>query len=185
MKIDRFLAMFLFPVGLLLLFSCAGLEVSQSPIKAPEVKMISCLPSFAGSESISITPIFTISNPNSFLLEAVVDYNLEAEDKFLGKSALSSLFIPPNKTIEIKDTMVIPFRGWVGSEIFGGKSAREATMIVGPLWKGLGGQRPATVPEDAWNQIPEKKPLMRATGSVVGATEKGRELFRFTAESQE
>jgi hypothetical protein len=185
MKIDRFLAMFLFPVGLLLLFSCAGLEVSQAPIKAPEVKMISCLPSFAGSESISLTPIFTISNPNPFLLEAVIDYNLEASDKFLGRSALSSFFIPPNKTIEMKDTMIIPFKGWFTSELFSGKSAKEAGMIVGPLWKGLGGQRPASLPEDAWSQIPEKKPLMRATGSVVGSTEKGREMFRFTAETQE
>ncbi len=185
MKIQRFVIVSILAVAPWLLSSCAGVEVSQSSIRAPEVRMISCLPSFAGSESISLTPIFTISNPNPFLLELMMDYSLEAGDKFLGKSAFSSLFIPPNKSIEIKDTMVIPFKGWVGSEIFGGKSAKEATMIIGPLWKGLGGDRPTSLPEDVWKQIPGKTSVMRAKGTIVGATEKGREMFNFVSERQE
>jgi LEA14-like dessication related protein len=185
MKIHRFLAMSLYTIVLFLLSSCAGLEVTQGPIKAPEVKMISCLPSFAGSESISLTPIFTISNPNPFFLEVMMDYNLEIADKFLGKSGFSSLYIPPNKTIEAKDTMVIPFKKWIGSEIFAGKNPKEAMMIVGPLWKGLGGEQPSNFPEEAWKKIPEKNPVMRAKGSIIVATEKGRDIFNFVSEKQE
>jgi hypothetical protein len=84
MKIQRFVIISMLAVAPWLLSSCAGVEVSQSSIER-QSRMISCLPSFAGSESISLTPIFTISNPNPFLLELMMDYSLEAGDKFLGK----------------------------------------------------------------------------------------------------
>ncbi len=185
MKIQRYFVMFLCAILSSLLFSCAGFEVTQGPIKAPEVKMISCLPSFAGSESISLTPIFTISNPNHFFLEVMMDYDLETGDKFLGKSGFSSLYIPSNKTIEVKDSIVIPFKKWMGSEIFAGKNPKEAMMTIAPLWKGLGGGQPSSLPEEVWKKIPEIKPVMRAKGSIVGATEKSREMFKFVSEKQE
>ena len=185
MKIQKFFSGVLLAFVPFLIFSCLGKGVTKSAFKAPDANMVICLPSFAGSESISLTPIFKISNPNDFLVEVMMDYKLEAGNQFVGKSMVSTVFIPPNKTIEIKDTIVISFKASFVSEVFGGKSKKEAVMVVAPLWKSLGGKRPATLPEALWNKIPEKKPAMRARGSIFVAAEAGQEIFHFTTEWQD
>jgi hypothetical protein len=185
MKIQKNFAAVLLMVLSFLLFFSVGKATAKNTFKAPDVNMIICLPSFAGSESIFLTPMFTIRNSNNSLAEVRMDYTLEAGDQYLGKSTIPVLYIPPNKTIELKDAIVISFKPWFVSEVFGGKSKKEALMIVAPLWKSLGGKRPAAVPEELWNKLPDKKQTMRVTGSVFVATEGIQEICHFTSEWQD
>jgi hypothetical protein len=172
-------------VASLSLLSCMGRVASKNTTQVPEVNMVSCLPSFAGSESIALMPIFRVTNPNSFLIESVIDYNLETSGNFLGKSEIRDLHIPGQKTIEIKDTIVIPFNSWMAAEIFSGKSKEEAVRLVAPLWKSLKGQRPAALPEGVWNQLPEKQLKMRASGTVQVVNEPYRNAYHFESESED
>ncbi len=177
MKTRKSYYMALLPVVFLLLIFCIGKGIAKDGPMAPEVRVLTCLPSFAGSESISLTSNFTISNPNNALISIDFDYQLEAENQLLGKSMIPTVYVPPKHTIEVKNSIVIPFKGWFASIVISGKSKKEAVMIIAPLWKGLGGMRPAALPEALWDKIPAKNPAMKAKCSLAVNTEAGQSMF--------
>lgn len=154
----------------------------KATLKAPNVLMTVCLPSFVGSESITMKPIFNISNPNKSLIEVSLDYLLEVGGKQIGKSQVPKAFIPPNETIEINDAIVVPFKTWFAAEALSGKSPKEAILLIAPLWKGLGGLRPDLINEETWEKIPANKAGMLATGSVVVQMGGRQEIFHFISE---
>jgi LEA14-like dessication related protein len=161
--------------------SCAGEGVVRKTFKAPKIDMITCLPSFAGSESIALKPDFKIHNPNDFLVGVNVNYRLEVGGQFIGTSMISTVYIRPDDTIELKDTIIMPFMTWFAAELLSGKSKQEAVMLLGPRWKGLGAKRPQALPEDVWKELPDKKPEMTAEGSILVSTGSDREMFEFTS----
>ncbi|MBS3919317.1 MAG: LEA type 2 family protein [Deltaproteobacteria bacterium] len=155
----------------------------KATLKAPNILMIVCLPSFAGSESITLAPIFSISNPNKSLIKVSLDYLLEVGGKQIGKSQLPEAFIPPNGTIQINDAIVVPFRTWFAAEALSGKGPKEAILSIAPLWKGMGGLRPAPIiNEETWEKTPANKAGMLATGSVVIQVDGRKEIFYFISE---
>lgn len=151
-------------------------------LKAPKVVMIVCLPSFLGAESIAVEPLFSISNPNDSLIGVSLDYLLQVGGQNLGKSQVPKVFIPPKETIEIKGAFVVPFKAWFAAEALGGKGPKGAVMSVTPLWKGLGGLRPAILKEEIWKKIPARKAPLLATGSMVVEMGGASQVFNFTSQ---
>ena len=186
MKMHRLLIVIVLTVVPILIFAgCAKEQVSTAALEPADVSMTTCLPSFVGAESICLTPIFKISNPNNFLVGVDLEYSLEAGGQFVGKSQILRAYIPANGTVEVKDAIVIPFMAWFPEQIIGGKSPEEAMGLVAPIWKGLGGKRPAAVPEAVWDSLEVSKPAMVADGSIIVATETSQKLFLFTSQWQE
>jgi len=185
MKIKKFVIVACLAFLPFLLLSQAGDVGAKNAIKAPEVNLFACLPSFFGSESIVMKPTFTISNPNDFLIEIRMDYQLNAGEQIVGKAMLPALYIPANKTVEVIDACVLPFRLFFVEKLLAGKSKPESVEIVGKMWKSWSGKRPGAVPEDSWKKMSDKKPVMMATGAVIVFSEKGQQIFQFKSEWQE
>jgi len=185
MKTHKFVAAVLMVGISFLLLSGVGNGATKPDFEPPVVTMITCLPSFAGSESISLTPEFTITNPNDCLIGLTLDYKLKAGDQLVGTSMVPTLYVPAKGQVQVRDTVIMPFMAWFASELVSGKSKKEAVGIVAPLWKGLGAKRPAALPEELWKKLPDNKPAMTATGSVFITTESGQKMFRFTSEWQD
>jgi hypothetical protein len=145
--------------------------------QAPKVNMITCLPAFVGAESIVLKPTFKITNPNGHMISVSLDYQLTAETQLLGKSQLPDAYIPAGGAIEISDVLVIPFMSWFASEVLSGKSKKATVMAITPLWKGLGGKRPAAIKEGIWKKIPAKKASLVAAGSVITLMGESKDIF--------
>ncbi len=107
MKMKQYFIQTMLMIAFIFVFSLYPMTAVEAgpkaTLKAPNVLMIVCLPSFVGSESITMKPIFNISNPNKSLIEVSLDYLLEVGGKQIGKSQVPKTFIPPNETIEIND----------------------------------------------------------------------------------
>lgn len=186
MKMHRlFMVMVVTLTPILVFCGCAKEEVPTTALEPVDARMITCLPSFVGAESICLTPIFKINNPNDFLIGVDLEYSLEVEGQLVGKSQVPKVYVPANGTIEVRDAVVIPFMSWFAGEIVGGKSPTESIMLVAPIWKGLGGKRPAPVPEAVWDNLEISKPAIVADGSIVVATETSQKLFLVTMQWQE
>ena len=154
-------------------------------LEAPQVEMVFCLPSFLGEESIAVEPLLRINNPNDALIAVSLDYLLQVAGQNLGKAQVPKAFIPPKETIEIKGAFVVPFKTWFAAEALGGKGPKGAVMSVAPLWKGLGGLRPAILKKPIWEKIPAKKAPLVATGSMVVEMGGSSQVFNFTSQWQD
>jgi len=168
--------------GLILTTFCIFPPAALAGPQAPQVTMITCLPAFVGAESMVLKPTFQITNPNKDLISVSLDYQLTVENQLLGKSQLAEAYIPAGGSIEISDAMVIPFTSWFVTEVLAGKSKQEAVMAITPLWKGMGGQRPAAIEEPVWEKIPAKKAPLAAAGSVIVLMGESREIFQIKSE---
>ena len=170
---------------LMVLPGCAPEQPSTAPLDRADVTMISCLPSFVGAESICLTPLFSISNPNDFTIGLDLEYGLKVEGRLVGKSQLPRVYVPSGETIQVKDTIVVPFMGWLAGEAMGGKGIGGAMMVVAPLWKGLGGKRPAVAPEALWDTLEISKPAIVADASIIVSTETSQKVLRVSSRWQE
>lgn len=157
----------------------------QSALQAPQVRLVICLPTFLGAESIAVEPLLSVSNPNESLIAVNLDYKLQVGDQVLGKCQMPRAFIPANETIEIKGAFVVPFKSWFVSEALGGKGPKGGMMAVAPLWKGLGGLRPALIKEEIWEKIPAVKAPMSASGSLIVEAGDAQQVFPFKSEWKE
>ena len=164
---------------------CAPEEPPTAALEPADVTMTSCLPSFVGAESICLTPIFSISNPNDFMIGVDLEYGLEVEGELVGKSQVPKVYVPSGGTVEVRDAIVIPFMGWFAGAAIGGKPPAEAMMLVAPLWKGLGGKRPAAVPEALWDTLEISKPAIVADASIIVSTETSQKVLRVSSRWQE
>ncbi|MDY6881522.1 MAG: hypothetical protein V2J25_05620 [Desulfatiglans sp.] len=165
-----------------LLCSCSEKPIRPEAIQAPDVSMITCLPAFVGGESITLAPVFAITNPGDTLVGVTLNYQLDANKLLVGKSMTSKVYIPPHETVEVKDALVIPFKAWFASEALSGKGKKGAVMAVAPLWKGLGGERSPLLPEALWEKIPSKEVVLSAKGSAFVEAGPARKMFRFVSE---
>ena len=140
MKTNKITAMILIAIAPLLFMSCTGKALARGDLKGPEINMLICLPAFSGAESISLRPEFAISNPNDYMLRVSMAYKLWVGTQMVGTSMIPTIYIPPHETIELKDTIVIPFKAWFAGELVSGKSKKATVMTIVPLWKGMEGK---------------------------------------------
>ncbi len=170
---------------LMVFLGCAQEQPPTAPLEPADVTMTSCLPSFLGAESICLIPLFRISNPNDFMIGLDLEYGLKVEGRLVGKSQVPRVYVPSSGTTEVKDAIVIPFMGWFAGEAMGGKTPAEAMMVVAPLWKGLGGKRPAAVPEALWDTLEISKPGIVADAYIIVSTGTSQEVFTLSTQWQE
>lgn len=151
-------------------------------IEAPNVSLTSCLPSFVGSESVCLVPIFKIGNPNDFIVCVQLEYGLKVDGQEIGKSQVPQVYVPARRVAGVRDTIVVPFQAWFAGEAMGGKTPKDAMMSVAPFYKALGGKRPAVVPEALWDKLPVSKPTITAEGYITVFTDSERQVFQFRSQ---
>jgi hypothetical protein len=178
-------------IGVWLLLVVIGLW--WQPIGAPceelqpiKIELDSCLPSFFGKEIVCLVPIFRLSNPNSQMVLATIDYTLSRAGNLLGGGQMPSFYIPARTSIQQRDTAVVVFMPWLIRVISSGKSPPEAMQTILPLWKGMGGEEPPNVPEGLWPKIPAITPPIVANGSMSLRGKGGKEkIFFFEIQREE
>jgi hypothetical protein len=186
MKMRRFLQWGgLIAVFILILGGCAGEKAPAAEIKAADVNMTTCLPSFLGAESICLSPTFRIRNPNDFIVGVELSYSLNSGGSTVGTSQIAMVYVPPGGTVEVRDAIVVPFFAWLTMEALSGKGLKEALTVVAPLWKGLGGKRPAAVPEALWDTPPTEKTALEADVSIIVSSGAVQKLFPVKLQWQE
>jgi len=185
MKLTKVFSASLIIILSIVILSCTKNRGGGSAIIAPQIKMVTCMPTFFGSESIVMSPNFSVTNPNNFQIELRMDYQLSAGDQTVGKSMLPPFYVPAKTTVEVKDACVLPFNLFVTEKLLGLKSKDEAAKIVGTMWKGLSGARPGAVAEEVWKSLSDTKPVMTATGFAVALSGNLQEAFRFQTEWKE
>jgi hypothetical protein len=178
MKIKRAPKGFCF-LFLTMLFCFLPVETHCGELKSITVEMLSSSPSFSGSETICLVPIFKLSNPNDQMISVTVDYTLMQAGQLLGGSQMPPAFIPAGETIQQKDSIVVEYMSWFFRELLRGNSPEGAFKVVLPLWKGMNGKEPAKLPEGLWATIPASAFPITADGSVTVQTPDGSEKIFF------
>ena len=102
---------------------------------------------FAGTESMTFFPTFTIYNPNDYLV--TIDsfrYSIICEDKLIGGAEIiDDIYIPAKETIRIEDGFTMILMNLIPEIMVGtpGMSMGEAMAAGLDLWKTLGGLCPS------------------------------------------
>jgi len=144
-----------FVVAMALLLVASMGAISQEARAVPEVQpvkieLVSVYPDFAGKESITFSPVFSIYNPNDFEVTLdTLEYWLSAEGKLIAAVQLTDdVYIPANTEIRLKDSVTVGIEGLIGEKVFAeGLPILEAMIMTLPLWKTLGAQCiPAPLP---------------------------------------
>lgn len=183
LRISQLIALII--VALVVLSSCAVGQPTGT-IQAPSLNMITCLPSYVGTESVCLLPIFALQNPNDFEVELELNYGLKVNGELVGQSQVPKIYIPAGKTVQLRDTIVIPFMTWfLGTAIGGEKGKVGGLQLVIPLWKGLGGQHPAVVPDMLWKMPAANELTIVAEGSISVSSALGQKVFPIKTEWQE
>ena len=134
-------------------------DAPTSSFKPMHIEFVSSLPSFVGSESISLVQILTLSNPNPFLVSVEVSYSLSINEENFGSSQVPKLYVPANTKINLRDTITFDYFTLLAGKLFGGKETpAEVASILLPIWKGLDGKIPARVKEEQWKEIKPAQP---------------------------
>jgi len=166
-----------FAVAMMLLLVVSMGAISQETRAIPQIQpvkieLVSVYPDFAGKESITFSPVFSIYNPNNF--EVTVDtleYWLSAEGKLIAAVQLTDdIYVPANTHVRLKDSVTVGIEGLIGEKVFAeGLPILEAMIMTLPLWKTLGGQCiPAPLPgakdaiEGVLGQMPGEADKMMA-----------------------
>jgi len=153
---------------LILLGACAPAAAPEAPplvgCKA-EITDISLLPNVsplvgkAGSDLLGIKMVFTISNSNPYQVSVdSLTCNLDTgEGIVIYEQMPYRYFIPAGEEITLQAA---------GSQLFmdifmeyymnEGLAKAQAGGVAAAVWKGLGGVRPAIIPQEAWDMLPAK-----------------------------
>jgi LEA14-like dessication related protein len=154
-----------FGIALMLLLVASigmvGCAKEAKEIKPVEIEMAKVYPDFAGVESIALSPLFSISNPNDFEVTLdTLEYSILAEGKPIALRRLpQDVYIPANAAIELKDSFVVPLKTVVEEREAEGMSSLDALLATVPEWRVLGGKKmPAPLPsaEEAVERALEK-----------------------------
>ncbi len=165
--------------GLLFLvavFCFVSVEASGAELQPVQVELVSSQPSYTGSESISLMPIYRLRNPNQQMVSVTIDYTLTQGGQQLGSSQMELVYIPAGKTVSQRDTMLVEYMALVASEAAaskGTKSMPEILQVILPLWKGMNGKEPAKLPEGLWGKTQGIVSPVVADGSVNVQAEDG------------
>ena len=169
---NKFLTVFvsLFLVLVMVLVGCAAPPAPTTELKACDVKLSAVTPIFNGTESVSYSTTFVISNPNSF--EVAVnsfECTLTAEDKILlAKQYSGGIYIPGGKQAEISFPFVYDFGSLVAVNMMAkGFPPAEATGASLPFWKSIGGKLPVPAMKDAFDKLTDNKLVFKARGSTT------------------
>ena len=175
-------------LSVLLLLTMIG--VSCAPPQEPEpadIQLSSVVPLFRGKESITLLPVFSISNPNDLPIGIVsLEYTLHANGQLIGTSQLRNIYVPPKEEVEVKDATVMPFGTLVAEGMMAkGLPQGEAVGAALAIWKTLGGVLPIDALQPKWDAMPDKKPMFEATGTAFLTSEAGEQAIPFQVQWQE
>ena len=161
--------------------SCAPPQESKSA----DIELSSVVPLFRGKESITLLPMFSISNSNDFLINiSSLEYTLYANDHVIGTSQLRNIYIPPKGEVEVKDAIVMPFGTLVAEGMLAeGLSQGEAVGAALVMWKALGAVLPIDDLKPKWDAMPEKN-LFEAKGTAIQSSEAGEQTIPFQLQWQ-
>jgi len=179
-------------LSVILLLSVAGISCAPAAptepqeLKPIDIQLSSAYPLFRGTESITLLPVFSISNPNSFPIEiSSMEYILYAGDKAIGASQPRNIYILPEMEQELKDAVVMTFNNFIGEGmIMGGLSQAEAVGGALLIWKSLGGVLPIAPLQTQWDAMPDDKPMFKAEGVAFITSEAGEMTVPFQSQWQ-
>lgn len=177
--ITGMLALMVASVGL---FGCAPpeVEVPEATIKPCEVSVAAIETDWAGTESISITPIFTIYNPNDYFVTlGKMTYCAMVDDWLAGdRELLLNVAVPPmGESSVIVGTCALNWAnmaGWYSG--MAGIRFDEAIPEIVPLWKNLNGGLFNPALKEKWDAAPEKTPVFDITGRIEMESPEGQAL---------
>jgi hypothetical protein len=154
-----------------------GCAEEAKEIKPVEIEMVGVCPDFGGVESIALSPVFSISNPNDFEVTLdTLEYSISAEGKPIATRRLPrDVYIPANVDIRLKDTFIVTLEAIIEEKIAAeGMSPLDALLATGPEWRVLGGKKmPAPLPsaeeavERALQKVLGTKPTREQVEYVV------------------
>ena len=152
----------------MLLGACAPAAAPEAPplvgCKA-EVSDISLLPNVsplvgkAGSDLLGIKMVFTISNPNPYQVSVdSLTYKLDTgEGILIYDETPYRYFIPAGEEITLQGAGTLLLMDiFMEYYMNKGLAKAQAMGVAAMVWKGLGGVRPALIPEEAWDGLPAK-----------------------------
>ena len=152
-------------------------------LKSIDVQLNYITPAIVGKDNICLVPMFRLSNPNDQLLSATLGYALTLDGQILGSAQMPTIYIPPGKGTFQKDVVVIEYGSWFANLYFAGKGPGEALKVILPLWKAMGGEEPAKLPEGLWAKTEATISQIAAEGTISVKTQDGDEsIFVFKTE---
>jgi len=173
---------FILRIGCLFLligFWMQPIEAYCKGLKSINVELESCNVVFSSKDNICLLPIFKIFNPNNKIGLVAIDYTMRIEGEILGSGQLPTVYLPSEKTIQQRECMMIEYKSWFAKLYFQGKSPGEALQVLLPLWKSLGGQEPAGLPEGMWSKFSATEPEIWIDGSITLVVEGEKERLFF------
>ena len=167
MKVQAFWSILVLTL-VMLLGACAPAAAPEAPplvgCKA-EVADISLLPNVsplvgkAGSDLLGIKMVFAISNPNPYQVSVdSLTYKLDTgEGIVIYQEIPYRYFIPAGEEVTLQGAGTLLLMDmFMEYYMNAGLSKAQAMGVAAAAWKGLGGARPALVPEEAWDMLPAK-----------------------------
>jgi hypothetical protein len=154
-------------------------EAQKLKMKPCEVTLADMENIFLGTESVTVAPYFTITNPNNFPVRIPeFKYAILLKDYICdGKSMPYNYYIPAKGKITLSSAFAMLWPNmaiWEQSKT--GKDMANAIQAILPLWKNLNGQLFNPQMKEVWDKIPEEPPIYLAKGQIDMIGPKGEKL---------
>jgi hypothetical protein len=139
-----------------------GCAKEAKEIKPVEIEIVKVYPDFGGVESIVLSSVFSISNPNDFEVTLdTLEYSMLAEGKLIALRRLPrNVYVPANTDVLLKDSFIAWLEAMIEEKIVDkGMLPLDALLATVPEWRVLGGKKmPAPFPsaEEAVERTLEK-----------------------------
>ena len=152
-----------------LLFACAPKEEVPTKITPAGVNLESVYKVFGGTESVTHTPVFVITNSNNFEVTVqTLDYRISVDNEVIGAGQIPDpVYIPANTTVKLTSCYTLPLSAPLGRRMMAGAgmTAGAATAATLPLWKMIGGANPAAPLAATWQNLTSQV-TYKAEGTV-------------------
>ncbi|MBL7208899.1 MAG: hypothetical protein ISS52_02250 [Dehalococcoidia bacterium] len=144
----------------MMLGACAPAAAPEAPpLVGCKAELSAIYPMKSGGDFLVITPTFTIQNPNPYLVSVEgLTYKVDTGE---GAGAYGEIpyrySIPAGEEITLEASAPLVFMDFVLEGLMNrGLTKTQAGGIGAAVWKGLGGTKPALVPQEAWDMLPAR-----------------------------
>ena len=133
---------------------------------------------FGGKESITLTPIFSIANPNAYEITVeTFDYIITADGGVVGSGQCTNpIYIPAETTAHLESAFTLLINNVIGQFLMGGMSPQDSAAAAMPSWKALGGVLPMAPLQPVWDGAPDGPPVYKVSGSISISRADGKTL---------